>query len=148
MIERCLTVEQDGWLALRTALWPHCDRSEHLGDMSAFCASPGRFAQFVAYDGSRKAVGLVEAALRSDHVNGTRSSPVAFLEGIYVVPEARLQGIARALVAGVEQWAASVGCTEFASDARLENEASHAMHRRLGFTETSRVVYFLKALKA
>jgi aminoglycoside 6'-N-acetyltransferase I len=39
-----------------------------------------------------------------------------------------------------------MGCTEFVSDARLENEASHAMHRRLGFTETSRVVYFLKSL--
>lgn len=146
MIERCLTVEQEGWLALRTALWPHCGRAEHLADMSALCANPDRFAQFVAYDTSRKAVGLVEAALRSDHVNGTQSSPVAFLEGIYVVPEARRQGIARALVTHVERWAISAGCIEFASDARLDNEAAHAMHRRLGFAETSRVVYFLKAL--
>ena len=99
MIERCLTVEQDGWLALRR-----------------------------------------------DHVNGTSSSPVAFLEGIYVAPEARLQGVARSLVARAEQWAASVGCVEFASDARIENTASHAMHHRLGFAETERVVYFLKAL--
>ena len=147
MIERCLTVEQHGWLALRTALWPHCERAEHMADMSAQCASPDRFAQFIAYDVSRKPRGLVEAALRSDYVNGTRSSPVAFLEGIYVVPEARRQGIARALVASVERWATSAGCTEFASDARLDNEAAHAMHRRLGFDETSRVVYFLKALE-
>jgi aminoglycoside 6'-N-acetyltransferase I len=40
----------------------------------------------------------------------------------------------------------SIGCSELASDARLENSASHAMHRALGFSETQRVVYFRKAL--
>jgi len=114
--------------------------------MSAFCANPDRFAQFVAFDGARNAVGFVEVALRSDYVNGTTTSPVAFLEGIYVVPHARLKGVARALVARAEQWAVSVGCSEFASDARLENAASHAMHRSLGFSETDRVVYFRKGL--
>ena len=114
--------------------------------MSTFCASPDRFAQFVALDGARSAVGFVEVALRNDHVNGTTTSPVAFLEGIYVVPSARTQGIARALVTRAEQWAGRIGCSEFASDARFENAASHAMHRALGFSETERVVYFRKAL--
>ena len=114
--------------------------------MSAFCADPDRFAQFVAYDGKRKPVGFVEVALRSDYVNGTTTSPVAFLEGIYVVPLARRQGIARALVIRAEQWAHSAGCSEFASDARIENAASHSMHRALRFSETERVVYFRKRL--
>lgn len=114
--------------------------------MACFCASPDRFAQFVAYDASGKALGFVEGSVRNDYVNGTSSSPVAFLEGIYVVPPARLQGVARALVASLEQWALSVGCREFASDAQLENEGSHEMHRALGFRETERVVYFRKAL--
>ena len=70
--------------------------------MAAFCASPHRYAQFVAYSAADAAVGFVEAAARIDHVNGTRSTPVAFLEGMYVVPEARRQGVARALVAVVE----------------------------------------------
>jgi aminoglycoside 6'-N-acetyltransferase I len=146
MIERCITVEHDGWLSLRMALWPGCAPERHASEMSAFCASPGRFAQFVAFDGERHAIGLVEVALRSDYVNGTTTSPVAFLEGIYVVPNARLKGIARELVARAELWAVSVGCSEFASDARLENDASHAMHRSLGFAETERVVYFRKEL--
>ena len=141
-----MTIEHEGWRFLREALWPHCTAARHAAQMSTFCASPDRFAQFVAYDGARNAVGFVEVALRSDHVNGTTTSPVAFLEGIYVAPQARLQGIARALVARAEAWALSVGCSEFASDARLENIASHAMHRSLGFSETDRVVYFRKAL--
>jgi aminoglycoside 6'-N-acetyltransferase I len=114
--------------------------------MSNICANPDRFATFVAFDGARSAIGFVEVALRSDHVNGTTTSPVAFLEGIYVVPHARLKGLARALFARAEHWAVNVGCSEFASDARLENAASHAMHRCLGFSETDRVVYFRKGL--
>ena len=114
--------------------------------MATFCANPDRFAQFVAYDAKRRAVGLIEVAARGDYVNGTRTSPVAFLEGIYVVPDARRRGVARELVACAERWASSLGIREFASDARIENEASHAMHRHLGFGETERVVYFRKDL--
>lgn len=40
-----------------------------------------------------------------------------------------------------------MGCGELASDAPLENAASHAMHHALGFVETERVVFFKKALR-
>jgi aminoglycoside 6'-N-acetyltransferase I len=84
--------------------------------------------------------------VRADYVNGTNSSPVAFLEGLYVVPEARRKGIAASLVSAVSQWAHSVGCRELASDALLENETSHAVHRALGFQETERVIFFRRTL--
>jgi aminoglycoside 6'-N-acetyltransferase I len=146
MIEQCTSVEQEGWLHLRQQLWPHCAREQHLTEMSSFCKRPERFAQFVAYAGSGQAVGFIEVAVRTDYVNGTVLSPVAFLEGIYVVPEVRRMGTARALVAEAERWAINRGCREFASDAALENETSHAMHRALGFQETERVVFFRKLL--
>jgi aminoglycoside 6'-N-acetyltransferase I len=146
VIVQCTSVEQEGWLDLRQQLWPHCPREEHLAEMSSFCAQPERFAQFVAYAGSGQAVGFSEVAVRTDYVNGTDSSPVAFLEGIYVVPEARRMGTARTLVAAAERWAVGRGCRELASDAALENETSHAMHRALGFQETERVVFFRKPL--
>ena len=90
--------------------------------------------------------GFAEAALRHDYVNGCATSPVAFLEGIYVQPEHRKQGLARLLCKAVEDWARSLGCTEFASDVLLENTASQGMHAALGFEETERVVYYRKRL--
>lgn len=105
-----------------------------------------RYAQLVAYSNSRWPTGFVEASVRADCVNGTESSPVAFLEGLYVVSEARRMGIATALVAAVCRWAQSVGCRELASDALLENQVSHTVHQALGFEETERVVFFRKAL--
>jgi aminoglycoside 6'-N-acetyltransferase I len=84
--------------------------------------------------------------LRRDYVNGCETSPVAFLEGIYVPPDRRRGGAGRALIARAEQWARDRGCQEFASDALLANEASHRFHSGAGFEETERVVYFRKPL--
>ncbi len=148
MIKACTSPQQAGWLELRQALWPHDDASEHLNEMSRFCAEPMRFGQFIAIAGDGTPQGFIEIALQSDYVNGTDSSPVAFLEGIYVAPFARRRGVAKALVQAAKLWALVHGCREFASDAAIDNEASHAMHRALGFAETARVVFFRKVLAA
>jgi len=99
MIRPCTFPEQPGWLALRSALWPHPDQRIHLEEMAAFCAAPERYGQFIAYAATNDPQGMVEVALRHDYVNGTTSSSVAFLEGIYVVPQERRRGIARSLIA-------------------------------------------------
>ena len=90
--------------------------------------------------------GFIEASVRRDYVNGSETSPVVFVEGLYVTPERRHRGVARALVAAVESWGKAQGLRELASDALLDNTQSHAMHQALGFSETERVVYFRKPL--
>jgi aminoglycoside 6'-N-acetyltransferase I len=132
------------WLALRLALWPESSEAEHLAGM-ADAISRCDFVRLAGASGGA-ALGFVEASKRTDYVNGTSSSPVAFLEGLYVIPDARHQGIARTLVESVVKWALREGCTELASDALIDNRTAHAVHRALGFEETERVVYFLRAL--
>ena len=147
MIKRIFSVEDSSWLAMRQALWPQSTREEHLSEMGAWCADHGRYSVFLAYDESGQAVGFAEAAIRSDYVNGTETSPVGFLEGLYVVPDFRRQGAARALVTAVEAWVVSSGCGELASDTDIGNSASREVHRALGFEETERVVFFRKKIK-
>lgn len=142
----CKTPDHPGWLELRLQLWPDGSTEEFLPEMAAACAEPDRFGQFLFLSPGGLAEGLVEVALRTDYVNGTESSPVAFLEGVFVVPASRGLGIARALVAAAEGWARDRGCTEFASDAEVSNVGSHAMHAALGFVETERVVFFRKVV--
>ena len=43
---------------------------------------------------------------------------------------------AMALVAAAEDWGRARGCTEFASDALLDNAVSASAHLALGFEET------------
>lgn len=133
------------WLALRQALWPWAE-AEHRAETEAALANPDAIT-FLARDGFGQAIGFAEATLRRDYVNGCITSPVGFLEGIYVREASRKQGVARALVQTVADWARSHGCSELASDAWIDDRNSHRMHEALGFSETERVVYFRKDLR-
>ena len=137
----------NAWSALRHQLWPELDVEEHQAEILQAFTEPDRFGAFLCFDEvGGGAVGLAEASVRSDYVNGCETSPVAFLEGIIVDPTARRQGVAALLVAAVSDWARGQGLTELASDAELDNTVSHTMHAALGFEETERVVYFRRSL--
>lgn len=89
---------------------------------------------------------FADATVRHDYVNGCENSPVVYLEGIFVIPEHRGLSTAKRLVAAVQDWGVTKGCTEMASDAALDNHISHQMHQALGFEETERVVFFRKRI--
>jgi aminoglycoside 6'-N-acetyltransferase I len=134
------------WRRMRQALWPETSEEENARETEAMMVDESRFFVRIATDTNGRSAGFVEAALRSDYVNGCATSPVVFLEGIYVEPRARKHGAARSLVDAVAAWGREHGCREFASDALIGNTDSHSMHRALGFEETERVVYFRKEL--
>ncbi|MCM1026146.1 MAG: GNAT family N-acetyltransferase [Roseburia sp.] len=93
-----------------------------------------------------KPVGFAQCQLRHDYVEGTDSSPVGYLEGIFVLEEARRKGFARKLLAACENWAREKGCTEFASDCELINEDSRKFHMAVAFEEANRIICFTKKL--
>lgn len=134
------------WAAMRQALWPKDIPGVHAADIAQLLAAPGDTINFIARADDHRPAGFAEAGLRHDYVNGTESSPVAFLEGIYVNPAFRRTGVARQLVEAVENWARQQGCGELASDTGTTNIPSQKLHNALGFTETQRVVYFRKLL--
>lgn len=142
-IAPCNQADLGEWTAMRHALWP--DETGLEQGAAAMLAAPELLA-LIARDDAAKPLGFAEAAIRHDYVNGCDTSPVLFLEGIYVAPAHRRTGIARALAEHAAQWGRAFGCTEFASDALLDNAESHAFHAALGFAETERVVYFCRSL--
>jgi aminoglycoside 6'-N-acetyltransferase I len=136
--------DEPGWAALRRALWP----GEALDDVRDYLDRPQSAVAFVAIGEPGEVLGFAEATIRQDYVNGCETSPVGFLEGWYVEPRVRGQGMGRALARAVERWALGRGCRELGSDALLDNDSGHAAHRACGFRETERVVYFCKHLEA
>lgn len=132
------------WARLRERLWPDQRLDDLAAELDDWFEDP-RLAAFVAEDGEG-VCGFAEASLRSDYVNGTQTSPVAFLEGWYVAPSRRGQGVGRALIAAVEAWGRGRGCRELASDALLDHLDSQRAHEACGFEETERVVYFRRVL--
>ncbi|WP_020008523.1 aminoglycoside 6'-N-acetyltransferase [Salinicoccus albus] len=91
-------------------------------------------------------VGFAECRLRHDYVEGTDSSPVGYLEGIFVLEAYRHRNYGSELVEACEKWAKGKGCSEFASDCETDNPASLQFHLDTGFEEMNRIICFRKDL--
>ena len=144
MIQRA--TEQDAAVLadLALMLWPNHDATE-LRDEFAEILKSEEAACFLAYEAGVP-VGFAQCQLRHDYVEGTETSPVGYLEGIYVVSSCRHRGFAGALLRACEDWAREMGCTEFASDCQLTNLDSFAFHKSMGFSEANRIICFTKKL--
>ena len=133
------------WQRLRRALWPGETPEAEMADMAAWLARPNTEVLVAERPGGAGLAGFAEVGMRS-HADGCETSPVAYLEGWYVEPDARRQGVGRALIAAAEDWGRSQGCIEFGSDALLDNAVSADAHRALGFEETAQIRTFRKLL--
>ncbi len=145
-IHACGADDLEELAILRAQLWPEGSVAGHLAEIGEQYDGSRAAAAFLARDERGAAVGFGEVVLRHDYVNGCDTSPVAFLEGLFVIPTHRKRGIARALCETLEAWARENGCTELGSDALLSNTTGQDMHIALGFVERERVVYYRKML--
>ena len=91
-------------------------------------------------------IGFAQCQLRYDYVEGTRTSPVGYLEGIFIKEGYRNKGYAKELLAECEAWAKCKGCQEFASDCEIDNIDSFQYHKAMNFTEANRIICFTKTL--
>ncbi len=92
------------------------------------------------------AIGFAQCQLRTDYVEGTETSPVGYLEGIFIVEAYRKKGYAKELLGACERWAKEQNCSEFASDCELDNTASLRFHLAMGFEEANRIICFRKEI--
>ncbi|MBR1742579.1 MAG: GNAT family N-acetyltransferase [Lachnospiraceae bacterium] len=100
---------------------------------------------FIKYE-DEKPIGFAQCQLRKDYVEGTETSPVGYLEGIFIFEEFRHLGYAKELLKCCEEWAKEKHCSEFASDCELVNDASLKFHIAMGFEEVNRIICFKKSI--
>ncbi len=113
------------WLRLREALWPDAVNEQDIAHYFAD-SSPG--VTFLAASDENCIVGFAEVSVRRDWVEGCTTSPVAYLEGLFVEPAFRRRGVARQLIAAVESWAKEEGLTELGSDTEIGNTTGEHVH--------------------
>jgi aminoglycoside 6'-N-acetyltransferase I len=133
---------------MRSRLWPDADAQGLADEARAFndgYAVPGVDAVFIAEDELPEPVGFLELSVRQ-FSDGCDSMPVPHVEGWYVEPGARGQGLGRDLMRRAEEWAQERGFTELASDTGIDNEASLRAHAHCGFVEVERLIKFRKPL--
>jgi aminoglycoside 6'-N-acetyltransferase I len=136
--------------SLREALWPEASAQELAQELAAILAGKAfgslPLVNFVAEAPDGTLQGFVEVGLRSHSDGCDPSHPVGYVEGWYVAPLRRRQGVGAALLRAAEDWARSQGCTEMASDTSIENHVSQRAHEALGFKPTERSVIYRKPL--
>ena len=127
---------------LAQKLWPD---AQTLVEEFTAALENSEFAVFLAYE-QEMPIGFAQCQLRHDYVEGCKTSPVGYLEGLFTAEAFRGKGVAKALLAQCEVWARGCGCAEFASDCELTNAQSIAFHKKVGFAEENRIVCFKKEL--
>ena len=144
MIRKATGEDAKTLAALAIQMWDSHELQELAEEFSEML--DGKIAAcFIGYD-RNDPIAFAQCSLRHDYVEGTDSSPVGYLEGIFVTEKYRQQGIARELLSACEAWAGEMNCTEFASDCELTNEESLQFHMSVGFQEVNRIICFRKSL--
>ncbi|MFP4016475.1 MAG: aminoglycoside 6'-N-acetyltransferase [Halanaerobiales bacterium] len=143
-IEKVTEENFEEWLKMGLALWPDNEEEELRDEFTDIINSEKEESFLISID--NKYIGFINMSLRTDYVEGSDSSPVGYVEGIYVDPDYREKGIARILIEKCEEWTRSRGCSQIASDCELDNAISYKFHRSVGFKEANRIISFIKDL--
>lgn len=129
---------------LAVLLWKDSSVSELIADFSD-AISKNESEIFLKLE-NNALVGFAQCQLRHDYVEGTKTAPVGYLEGIFIKEGYRNNGYAKELLAECEAWAKRNGCNEFASDCEIDNIGSFLFHKAMNFTEVNRIICFTKRL--
>ena len=86
---------------LALLLWPNNERIELQKEFAPLLETPKAAIYLAKFNGEW--IGFAQCQLRYDYVEGTNSSPVGYLEGIFVKEAFRRRGIAGALLEECQQ---------------------------------------------
>ena len=115
---------------------------EDLENEFADTLAKGNAVSFLMYE-KEQPLGFAQCQLRHDDVEGSASSPLAILEGIFVKEAYRNHGYAKSLLKECETWAALQGCKGFSSNFQLKIAYTFIYMQDL---EANRIICFIKKL--
>jgi len=130
------------WTQLALLLFPESSFEEEASLHKKILASKNEVG--LLYQQGGRYLGFMNLCIRNNYVNGTDTSPVLFVEAIYVLPGYRHQGIGKEFIKYAEKYAKDREITQIASDCYIDNSLSERFHRSCGFVEKERVICFVK----
>lgn len=102
-----------------------------------------RRCRFLTASIDGKVVGGVQMSFRREYVEGTTTSPVAYIESISIDDDYRDMGCTKALVRACEAYASMCGCHEIATDCSVSDESAREFLSSIGFDEVRQVSCFV-----
>jgi ribosomal protein S18 acetylase RimI-like enzyme len=103
-----------------------------------------RFTRFfIARDNSGAALGFVHLI---PSLGTLAMRPIWYLEDLFVTPDARRRGVARALMLHAEQFARETGAERLTLSTAHDNHAAQALYRSVGYVRDEHFWQFHRAL--
>ncbi len=125
---------------MRNELYDSLSNDFHDKEMDKIISSNEWHCQFIQDDDGRT-IGFIEVSERNI-VDGCLSSPVAYIEGLYLEQEYRGKGLGKEIIKVLLDWCKEKEFSELAVDTELENIKAQKFYLSAGFEETYRIVEF------
>lgn len=136
--------EVDRWRAMRVELYGQLEPGFHDAEMPNILHRDDWYCWLViAEDGST--IGMVELSLRNV-VDGCLSSPVPYIEGLFIEAKQRNRGLGRQLMQILFDWCCEQGYTELALNTEAVNTAAQRFYDSLGFQQNDSVIEYRMTL--
>ncbi len=133
------------WHRLREELYDDLDPDHSETEIRRISEDPNLTTYLIFNESEMEPIGMLELSLRNI-VDGCISSPVAYIDGLYVTEKWQGRGLGPQVLDFAKKWAREQGCSELAVDTELGNERAQKFYLRQGFEETFRVVQYRMTL--
>lgn len=143
-IRKITNKDFEGWYSLVVKLWPGEVKEEMKVEFNEVLSEDDKEI-YVSLDND-KYIGFINLSTRKDYVEGSESSPVGYVEGIYVEDEYRKNGVARKLIDKAIEFSKERGYKELGSDTELKNKLSQKFHESIGFDKAEVIVHYIKKI--
>ncbi len=137
-LERITALNFAEWKKMRQALYG-VDEAFDNHEMKNIVDNPQWHCMFITE--GEVIIGFVELSLRNI-VDGCLSSPVPYIEGVYLKEAHRAQGKGRQVIELIKKWSTALGFSEMAADVEFHNTISQKFFTAMGFGETYRTIGF------
>ena len=125
---------------MRSELYSSLSGEFHVEEMEKIFNSSEWYCQFIE-DKNNRVLGFIELSSRNV-VDGCLSSPVAYIEGLYLKSEFRGKGLGKEIINIILSWCREKDFSELATDTEQNNSKAQEFFQAVGFQETYRVVEF------
>ncbi|MDR7870695.1 MAG: GNAT family N-acetyltransferase [Tissierellaceae bacterium] len=88
-------------------------------------------------------IGFIHMSIRNGFVEGADTSPVGYVEGIYVKPDFRRKGVAKELYHAGLEWLRSKKCTQIGADIGIDSNMCPDFYLDIGFKEANRIICYI-----
>jgi len=128
------------WKHMREQVYCLLDDEFHEKEMEQIFARSDWYCYFLKID-EDQIIGLVELSSRNI-VDGCLSSPVAYIEGLYLKKKYRDKGLGKEAIEIIKNWCKENDFSELGADTELKNIKAQKFFKSVGFHESYRIVEF------